>query len=146
MTKIRAGIAGCGFVAELHMYAYRRVYGVDVEVRAVAARGAHVVEFARRHQIPTAYRSFAELIADREIDVVDICTPPNLHATMIVEATTPTVEPLAAPSAITLAAALLSTGVDGVASTTAIVKTVEVVSAPLTACMVTAMTVSSPNF
>ena len=28
------------------MYAYRRVYGVDVEVRAVAARGDHVVDFA----------------------------------------------------------------------------------------------------
>jgi predicted dehydrogenase len=86
VTKIRVGLAGCGFVAELHMYAYRRVYGVDVEVRAVAARGDHVVDFARRHGIATACRSFAELIADREIDVIDICTPPNLHASMIVDA------------------------------------------------------------
>ena len=37
MKKIRVGLAGCGFVSELHMYAYRRVYGVDVEVKAVAA-------------------------------------------------------------------------------------------------------------
>src|SRR5207342_551715 len=86
MAKIRVGLAGCGFVAELHMYAYRRVYGVDVEVKAVAARGDHVVDFARRHRIPTAYRSFRDLIADGEIDVVDICTPPNLHGAMIVEA------------------------------------------------------------
>jgi predicted dehydrogenase len=86
MAKIRIGLAGCGFVSELHMYAYRRVYGVDVEVKAVAARGDHVVDFARRHQIPTAYRSFRDLIADREMDVVDICTPPNLHASMIVDA------------------------------------------------------------
>src|SRR6201990_2554882 len=86
MTKIRVGIAGCGFVAELHMYAYRRVYGVDVEVKAVAARGDHVVDFARRHGIANARRSFTELIADREIDVIDICTPPNLHAAMIVDA------------------------------------------------------------
>jgi predicted dehydrogenase len=86
MPKIRVGLVGCGFVAELHMYAYRRVYGVDVEVAAVAARGDHVVEFARKHQIPASYRSFDELIADRGIDVVDICTPPNLHASMIVAA------------------------------------------------------------
>src|SRR3954469_23744740 len=86
MAKIRIGLAGCGFVSELHMHAYRRVYGVDVEVRAVAARGEHVVEFARRHQIPATYRSFRDLIADAEIDVVDICTPPNLHASMIVDA------------------------------------------------------------
>ena len=68
------------------MHAYRRVYGVDVEVRAVAARGDHVVDFARRHHIPNACRSFGELIADRDLDVIDICTPPNLHAAMIVEA------------------------------------------------------------
>lgn len=84
MAKIRVGLVGCGFVSELHMYAFRRVYGVDVEVAAVAARGDHVVEFAARHHIPRVYRSFAELIADRALDVVDICTPPNLHAKMIV--------------------------------------------------------------
>jgi predicted dehydrogenase len=86
MKKIRVGLAGCGFVSELHMYAYRRVYGVDVEVKAVAARGDHVIEFAKKHRIPTVYRSFAELAADRELDVIDICTPPNLHASMIVDA------------------------------------------------------------
>jgi predicted dehydrogenase len=86
MKKIRVGLAGCGFVSELHMYAYRRVYGVDVEVKAVAARGDNVVEFAKKHGLANAYRSFAELVADRELDVIDICTPPNLHAEMIVEA------------------------------------------------------------
>src|SRR5690349_20259752 len=86
MKKIRIGLAGCGFVSELHMYAYRRVYGVDAEVMAVAARGDLVVGFAKRHGIPSSYRSFAGLLADREIDVVDICTPPNLHASMIVAA------------------------------------------------------------
>jgi len=86
VKKIKVGLAGCGFVSELHMYAYRRVYGVDVEVKAVAARGDHVVAFARKHGIANAYRSFAELVADRELDVIDICTPPNLHAAMIVEA------------------------------------------------------------
>lgn len=84
MARIRVGLVGCGFVSELHMYAFRRVYGVDVEVAAVAARGDHVVEFAGRHDIPRVYRSFAELIADRALDVIDICTPPNLHAEMIV--------------------------------------------------------------
>ena len=85
MKKIKVGL-GCGFVAELHMYAYRRVYGVDVEVAAVAARGDPVVEFARKHKIPATYRSFDEVIADPSIDVIDICTPPNLHASMIVAA------------------------------------------------------------
>ncbi|WP_407119901.1 Gfo/Idh/MocA family protein [Bradyrhizobium sp. STM 3561] len=84
MARIRVGLVGCGFVSELHMYAFRRVYGVDVEVAAVAARGDKVVAFAQHHNIPRVYRSFADLIADRELDVIDICTPPNLHAGMIV--------------------------------------------------------------
>ena len=86
MSKVRVGLVGCGFVAELHMYAYKRVYGVDAEVTAVAARGDHVVDFAKRHQIRTNYRDFKNLLGDKAIDVVDICTPPALHATMIVEA------------------------------------------------------------
>ena len=83
MAKVRVGLVGCGFVAELHMYAYQRVYGVDAAVTAVAARGDHVVDFAKKHRIPNAYRDFRALLADKEIDVVDICTPPMLHATMI---------------------------------------------------------------
>jgi predicted dehydrogenase len=86
MRKITVGLAGCGFVSELHMHAYRRVYGIDVDVKAVAVRGDRVLDFAARHQIPAVYRSFRDLITDRELDVIDICTPPNLHASMIVEA------------------------------------------------------------
>jgi predicted dehydrogenase len=86
MAKVRVGLVGCGFVAHLHMYAYKRVYGVDAEVKAVAARGDHVVDFAKQHHIATTYRNFSDLIADRDIDVIDICTPPMLHASMITDA------------------------------------------------------------
>jgi predicted dehydrogenase len=86
MTKVKIGIVGCGFVSELHMYAYKRVYGVHAEVTAVAARRDQVVDFAKKHHIGKTYRSFHDMIADREIDVIDICTPPNLHAAMIVQA------------------------------------------------------------
>ncbi len=84
MAKVRVGLVGCGFAAELHMNAYKRVYGVDAAVTAVAARGDQVVDFARRHGIPTTVRDFRALLADKEIDVIDICTPPATHAAMIV--------------------------------------------------------------
>ena len=86
MAKVRVGLVGCGFAAELHMSAYKRVYGPNVEVAAVAARGDGVVDFARKHGIRDTHRDFRALIADRDIDVVDICTPPSLHAAMIVDA------------------------------------------------------------
>jgi predicted dehydrogenase len=86
MATVRVGLVGCGFVAELHMYAYKRVYGLDAQVAAVAARGEQVLDFAKKHRIPRAYRDFPSLLADKAIDVVDICTPPALHAAMIVDA------------------------------------------------------------
>jgi predicted dehydrogenase len=86
MAKVRVGLVGCGFAAQLHMYAYQRVYGVDAQVTAVAARGDHVLDFAKKHRISRTYRDVQSLVADKEIDVVDICTPPALHAAMIVEA------------------------------------------------------------
>jgi len=86
MAKIRVGLIGSGFVAELHMCAYKRVYGVEAEVAAVVSRGDHVVEFAKKHRIAQAHRDYHDLLDDPAIDVVDICAPPSLHAQMIVEA------------------------------------------------------------
>ena len=86
MKPIRVGMIGSGFVSELHMNAYQRVYGVNAVVKAVVSRGEHVLEFARRRRIPTVYRDYRDLLQDKEIDVVDICTPAVLHAPMIVEA------------------------------------------------------------
>jgi predicted dehydrogenase len=86
MTKIRVGLIGSGFVAELHMYAYKRVYGVDVEVAAVVSRGDHVEQFAKKHGIAQTYRDQGALLANPAIDIIDICTPPALHAEMIVAA------------------------------------------------------------
>jgi predicted dehydrogenase len=86
MTTIKVGLIGSGFVSELHMYAYKRVYGVNAEVAAVVSRGDQVEHFAKKHGIAQTYRDYRALLADRSIDVVDICTPPALHAEMIIEA------------------------------------------------------------
>ena len=40
MAKVRVGLVGCGFVSDLHMYAYKRVYG--------RRRGGHSRRGARR--------------------------------------------------------------------------------------------------
>ena len=83
-TKVRVGLVGSGFAAELHMHAYKRVHGVDAAVTTVAARGDHVLDLAKKHGIRTVHRDFRALLADQDIDVIDICTPPALHAAMIV--------------------------------------------------------------
>ena len=86
MKTVRVGLIGSGFVTELHMYAYKRVYGVDAKVVKVASLADDLADFAKKHQIPAITRDYKNLLADKEIDVIDICTPPSLHAPMIVDA------------------------------------------------------------
>ena len=59
MAKVRVGLVGCGFVSELHMYAYKRVYGLAAEVKAVAARGDPVVDFAQETSHPEVLSDFS---------------------------------------------------------------------------------------
>jgi predicted dehydrogenase len=77
-------LIGSGFVAELHMHSYRRVYGVEADVRVVVSRSDAADAFAKRFGIPEARRDWRLLLDDPEIDVIDICTPPALHAEMVV--------------------------------------------------------------
>lgn len=86
MKKVRIGIIGAGFITKIHIEAFRRVYGLQASVEAVCARSESVKDFAAAHGIPKVYRDYRDLLKDPEIDVVDICTPPQLHATMIEEA------------------------------------------------------------
>jgi predicted dehydrogenase len=85
--KVRIGIVGAGFAARFHVENYRRVYGVEVEVRGVAAgHPERAVEFAERHDLGRAYESAEALIADPEADLVDVCTPPHLHGPFAIAA------------------------------------------------------------
>jgi predicted dehydrogenase len=86
MRKVKVALIGSGFAADLHMHAYRRVYGIDVEVALVASRSARSDEFAARHGIPAVAHDFDGVLKDQTIDVVDIATPPALHARMAVQA------------------------------------------------------------
>ena len=84
MKRVGVGLVGSGFVAHLHMHAYRRVYGVDAQVVRVCSRGDGVTAFAHRHGIADTCRDYRELLHDPAIDVIDLCTPPATHAEMVV--------------------------------------------------------------
>lgn len=78
MKRLKYGIVGAGFVGPHHIEAVRRLGFVEIAALAdanleVARRKAEQL-FVRR-----AYGSYEELIADPEIDVVDIATPTWLH-------------------------------------------------------------------
>jgi predicted dehydrogenase len=72
MERLRVGMIGAGFAAHLHSDAWRRVYGVDVNVVSVASA----------HTDTTA----ADVFADPGVDVVDLCVPNHLHAPFALDA------------------------------------------------------------
>ncbi|MGC5628832.1 Gfo/Idh/MocA family protein [Georgenia sp. Z1344] len=84
METVGIGMVGAGFVADLHVEAFRRVAGHDVRVVAVAAPPTRRAAFAERHGIDAVYEDLDELLADDAVDVVDICTPPSLHVEMAI--------------------------------------------------------------
>jgi predicted dehydrogenase len=86
-VTLRVGIVGSGFVARLHAHAWRRVSGVDIELVAVAS--AHLdkaATFANEFEIGRVADDAAAIITATDIDVVDLCVPNHLHASLAVDA------------------------------------------------------------
>lgn len=87
MKEVCIGMIGAGRATELHMNALRRVSDVPVRYKTIMARRPEQVEAAKeRYGFEQTSYSFDEVISDEEIDVIDICTPPYVHADMIIKA------------------------------------------------------------
>ncbi|MFO0913982.1 MAG: Gfo/Idh/MocA family oxidoreductase [Pirellulales bacterium] len=95
---VRVGLVGIGFMGWIHYLAYRQVAGV--ELRAICSRDAKKRGGDWRgiqgnfgppgEQIDVsglaAYERLEELLADPQIDLVDLCLPPAQHADAAVAA------------------------------------------------------------
>ncbi len=81
MSSLRIGLVGAGFAADFHCEAYKKVQGIDCRVVAItSARAESRAAFAQKHNIPQVYASVEEMLAEAEIDVIDICAPTHVHA------------------------------------------------------------------
>ena len=78
--QIRWGVVGPGRIAENVVKDFAVVDGA--QAFAVASRSAdRAADFARRHGLERAYGSYAEIIADPDVDVLYLATPhPQHHA------------------------------------------------------------------
>ncbi len=88
MSKVvRVGVVGAGFAAEFHLAAYRRVSGYQVEVVGITSRTASkAVALARQHGARRVYPDLSSLLADGDVDLVDLCVPVHLHHSMAIQA------------------------------------------------------------
>ena len=86
MKKVNVGMIGSGFASVLHAESYQRVCGLEVVMKAVSSIAPDVQAFADRFGFEKVYTDYREMLRDPEIDVVDIITPPVMHAVMIKDA------------------------------------------------------------
>ena len=86
MKTVNWGIVGCGNVCERKSgpAMYKTPHSA---LAAVMRRDAEkVADFARRHNVPKSYTDAAALIADPEVDIVYVATPPGTHRELAVQA------------------------------------------------------------
>ena len=84
MKTVRVGLIGARFAANFHYNSLLRVTGVNVQVIGVtSATAASRNAFAEERGIK-AFDTFEDMLDD--VDVVDICTPGNLHEPFAVKA------------------------------------------------------------
>lgn len=85
MSPVRAAIVGCGRIADLHILGY----GDRPDARVVAVcdtRRELAASRAKAWGVPKVYTDYAALLADPEIDLVELLVPHHLHAPLTVDA------------------------------------------------------------
>ena len=78
------GILGCGMIANVHADAIKKI-----ENATLIGVADNYVEFAQKFADKhgaKAYASYKEMLADKEIDAVCICTPSCFHAQNAIDA------------------------------------------------------------
>jgi len=80
MKTLGIGIAGARYGARLHLANYAALPPGLAEVRGIAARTKEsAAALAREANVALATDDFDVLLAQKDVDVVDICVPPALH-------------------------------------------------------------------
>ncbi|MEP6737973.1 MAG: Gfo/Idh/MocA family oxidoreductase, partial [Chryseolinea sp.] len=90
---LRIGLVGCGFMGRTHSNGYKRVGDFFPELQyrpvlqAVCARSKDsVTAFAQQWGYASTETDWKALIARKDIDAIDICTPNDTHAPIAIAA------------------------------------------------------------
>lgn len=85
MSKIKVALVGTGSISHCHLPVYKS--REDVELVAVADIDFEKAKrVAEQYGVPQAYASVEELLADTDVDMVDVCTWPAAHAPVTIAA------------------------------------------------------------
>jgi len=87
LGKLKVAVVGAGFVAQRrHIPAFLRLKKY-VSLSAVCDLNHELAkEAAEKFNIPNSYSNLLEMLSKERPDIVDVCTPPGVHASVAVEA------------------------------------------------------------
>lgn len=86
MERVRIGIVGSQFAASFHITSLAKLRGVKADIVAVASPNIdHAAACAGTFGIPEYCNDYRRLLERKDIDVVDLCIPTDLHAQFCVE-------------------------------------------------------------
>src|SRR5947209_17638996 len=85
MRVVRVGLVGSQFISSIHLEALRSVPGAEV-VAVTSATEAHAAAFAARHGIPRWFTDYRRMYELRDLDLVVLGLPNDLHCDAAVAA------------------------------------------------------------
>lgn len=84
---VTIGTVGAGYAARLHGNGYARVSGINVRLKTICDVNLELAKsIQQQYGYEEAVADFDAMLADPEIDVIDIVTPPFLHCSMAIKA------------------------------------------------------------
>lgn len=85
MSTLKIGVIGCGSIAQ-HRHLLEYSWNKAVEIVAVCdINEERALEIGKEYSAK-AYTDYKELLADKDIDAVSVCTPNYLHAPISIDA------------------------------------------------------------
>lgn len=87
MKRVRLGMIGSQFAAHLHLNNLSKLRNAKVDIVAVASKNKeHAEAFAKKFDIVDHYDDYRRILERKDIDMVDLCVPTDLHEEFSIEA------------------------------------------------------------
>ncbi|HEX2955262.1 MAG TPA: Gfo/Idh/MocA family oxidoreductase [Chitinispirillaceae bacterium] len=85
MKEVRVAFVGCGRISDLHQLGYQGLN--SARIVAVCDRNKNRAQVkAKEWGVQKVYTEYSDLLADPEIDMVELLVPHHLHAKMVIDA------------------------------------------------------------
>jgi len=85
MERVRIGLVGTGLAGRFHLNNYTKLRGFKADIVAICSKDADLASLAGNYSIPDYYDDLRYLLERKDIDVIDLCTPTDLHEALCIE-------------------------------------------------------------